>query len=102
MQALRSRADIAWNRVSLFHMDEYLGPSDHHLASFRRYLSQQLVDIVYPRAFYGIAGDAPDVAPSPHPTTHNMDATTTRRMTFLIRPRGEQPPCPAANRVFRA
>jgi len=61
MQALRSTADIAWNRVSLFHMDEYLGLPDHHLASFRRYLSQQLVDIVHPRAFYGIAGDAPDV-----------------------------------------
>src|SRR3712207_2882885 len=61
MQALRVRPDIAWDKLTVFHMDEYLGMSEEHPASFRRYLRRQLVDVVHPRAFYGIAGDAPDV-----------------------------------------
>lgn len=61
-QALHARDDIAWNRVSVFHMDEYLGLDAQHPASFRRVLQEQLVDRVRPRAFYQIAGDAPDVA----------------------------------------
>jgi glucosamine-6-phosphate deaminase len=61
-QALRSRDDIAWDRVTIFHMDEYLGLSEQHPASFRRVMREQLVDPVGPRAFYGIAGDAPDGA----------------------------------------
>src|SRR5262245_19292175 len=60
--ALRSRDDIAWDRVTVFHMDEYLGLPERHPASFRRVMREQLVDPVGPRAFHGIAGDAPDVA----------------------------------------
>ena len=60
--ALRSRDDIAWDCVTVFHMDEYLGLSEQHPASFRRVMREQLVDPVGPRAFHGIAGDAPDVA----------------------------------------
>jgi glucosamine-6-phosphate deaminase len=61
-QALRSRSDIDWRRVTVFHMDEYLGLPEQHPASFRRYMRERLVDAVHPHAFYGIAGDAPDVA----------------------------------------
>jgi glucosamine-6-phosphate deaminase len=61
LRALCSRADIDWGSVRVFHMDEYLGMSEQHPASFRRYLHQHLIDIVRPREFYGIAGDAPDV-----------------------------------------
>ncbi len=61
MQALRNDTTIAWNRVRIFHMDEYLGMSEQHPASFRRYLRHQLVDHVHPLAFYGIVGDTPDV-----------------------------------------
>ncbi len=61
MQALRTRSDIAWDRVSVFHMDEYLGMSGQHPASFRRYIHEQLTDHVRARAFYGIEGDAKDV-----------------------------------------
>ncbi len=60
MQALRVTPDIAWNRISVFHMDEYLGMSEQHPASFRRYLREKLVDVVRPRAFYGLEGDAAD------------------------------------------
>jgi glucosamine-6-phosphate deaminase len=42
-------------------MDEYLGMSDQHPASFPRYIREKLVDHVDPRAFYPMHGDAPDV-----------------------------------------
>jgi len=60
MEALRRRRDIAWDRVDVFHMDEYLGMADTHPASFRRYLREKLVDHVHPRNFFGMLGDAPD------------------------------------------
>ena len=41
-------------------MDEYLGMSESHTASFRRYVREKLVDHVHPRAFYGLQGDAAD------------------------------------------
>ncbi|HEY0540229.1 MAG TPA: glucosamine-6-phosphate deaminase [Actinoallomurus sp.] len=58
--ALRNRSDIDWSRIDVFHMDEYLGMSPDHPASFRRYLHEQLVDGVGPRAFHGMRGDAED------------------------------------------
>src|SRR5919198_5540131 len=61
-QALQARDDIAWDRVTVFHMDEYLGLPAQHPASFRHVLQERLVARVRPRAFYGIAGDAADIA----------------------------------------
>ena len=61
-EQLCAREDIAWGRVSIFHMDEYLGLSAQHPASFRRYMRERLVNLVQPRAFYGIEGDAADAA----------------------------------------
>jgi glucosamine-6-phosphate deaminase len=58
---LDSRDDIAWDKVTIFHMDEYLGISEEHPASFRHVLQKQLVSRVKPRAFYGIIGDTADV-----------------------------------------
>jgi glucosamine-6-phosphate deaminase len=62
MQSLRNRDDITWDTVTVFHMDEYLGMSAAHPASFRRYVRQHLTECVRPRAFYGIEGNAQDVA----------------------------------------
>lgn len=61
MKALRAKPGIAWERVTVFHMDEYLGISVEHPASFRRYIQEKLTDPVRARAFFGIEGDAPDV-----------------------------------------
>src|SRR3954451_6820289 len=52
--ALRNRSDVDWSRIDVFHMDEYLGMSPDHPASFRRYLHEQLVDVLGPRAFHGM------------------------------------------------
>lgn len=57
MDALSERTDIEWSRITVLHMDEYLGMSDEHPASFSRYMQEKLVARVKPKAFYGIAGN---------------------------------------------
>jgi glucosamine-6-phosphate deaminase len=61
MEALRVREGIDWSKVVVFHMDEYLGMSDRHPASFPKYIREKLTDHVRPRAFYAMRGDARDV-----------------------------------------
>ena len=61
MEALRARDDVAWNNVYVFHMDEYPGLGTDHPASFRRYIRQNLTDVVRPRAFFGIEADGSDL-----------------------------------------
>jgi len=58
--ALREMTDIEWNKVRIFHMDEYVGIKLDHSASFRRYMHEKLVDIVNPAAFFPLNGDAAD------------------------------------------
>lgn len=60
MEALRAMPDIPWDKIRVFHMDEYLGMSDQHPASFRKYIKERLTDVVGAR-FYGVPGDAEDV-----------------------------------------
>jgi glucosamine-6-phosphate deaminase len=43
LDALTSSPDIDWPRVELFHLDEYVGLSIDHPASFRRYLLDRLI-----------------------------------------------------------
>jgi glucosamine-6-phosphate deaminase len=59
--ALRASTTIPWARVSVFHLDEYIGMADTHPASFRRYMHEKLVDVVHPREFHGIEADSGDV-----------------------------------------
>jgi glucosamine-6-phosphate deaminase len=61
MEALRGEPGIAWECVSIFHMDEYLGMPEAHPASFRRCIREKLAGPVGARRFYGIAGDADDI-----------------------------------------
>lgn len=49
---------VDWSRVSAFHMDEYLGISPDHPASFRRYLHEHLFGLVGMRAVHAIPGEA--------------------------------------------
>ena len=43
LSALVAEPDIDWARVELFHLDEYVGLSIDHPASFRKYLLERLV-----------------------------------------------------------
>jgi glucosamine-6-phosphate deaminase len=61
-EALAHVPSVDWQRVNVFHMDEYVGLSPAHPASFRRYLREKLVDRVHPGRFEGIQGEASDAA----------------------------------------
>jgi glucosamine-6-phosphate deaminase len=52
--------DIDWQRVEFFHLDEYVGLPETHLASFRRYLRERIIERAHPKAFHLINGDAVD------------------------------------------
>jgi glucosamine-6-phosphate deaminase len=49
---------IDWPHVTVFHLDEYLGLSADHPASFRRYLRERFVDRLPLAAFHAIDGQA--------------------------------------------
>jgi glucosamine-6-phosphate deaminase len=50
--------DIDWSLVRAFHLDEYIGISEMHPASFRKYLKERFMDIVTPLEFNYINGNA--------------------------------------------
>jgi glucosamine-6-phosphate deaminase len=58
LQKLVAMPGIEWKKVTLFHMDEYLGMRADHQASFRRYLRERVESLVKPGAFHYIEGDA--------------------------------------------
>ncbi len=48
--------DVPWEKITIFHLDEYAGLDDTHPASFRRYLRERLLERLPqpPAAFHGI------------------------------------------------
>jgi glucosamine-6-phosphate deaminase len=46
VEALVATADVPWETVEFFHLDEYVGLEASHPASFRRYLQERLLDHV--------------------------------------------------------
>jgi glucosamine-6-phosphate deaminase len=60
LHALRGRPGIDWQKVNVFHMDEYVGIDPQHPASFPLFLRQHILDIVKPGAFYPVPGQAAD------------------------------------------
>lgn len=57
---LAAAPGIDWSRVTVFHMDEYVGLPESHPASFRSYQHRHLLSLVRPAAFHGIHGENPD------------------------------------------
>lgn len=78
LKHLVAHPDVEWSKVTMFHLDEYIGMDDTHPASFRKYLRERFVEQLPEglKAAYFIHGDAPD----PH--------TECRRLNHLI---GEHP-----------
>lgn len=46
IQQLIRDSEIAWDRVQMFHLDEYIGLPITHQASFRRYLNERFISLV--------------------------------------------------------
>ena len=57
---LAAAPEIDWRRVTIFHMDEYVGLPPTHPASFRNYQQTHLLSHVTPAVFHGIRGEAAD------------------------------------------
>jgi glucosamine-6-phosphate deaminase len=60
LAALRVAPDIRWDKVTAFHLDEYVGLGPDHPASFRRFLVDRLFAHVPVGAFHGLDGLARD------------------------------------------
>jgi glucosamine-6-phosphate deaminase len=59
---LVERKDIEWDKVTMFHLDEYIGLSEKSHASFRKYLKERFIDKITPlKACYLINGEADPV-----------------------------------------
>jgi len=56
LQELTAQPAIDWERVELFHLDEYVGIPEGHPASFRRYLREKLIDRTGIRTYHFIDG----------------------------------------------
>ncbi|HEY8560338.1 MAG TPA: glucosamine-6-phosphate deaminase [Pyrinomonadaceae bacterium] len=60
LEALTREENIDWSKVTVFHLDEYLGMNADAPQSFRRFLIDRLADKVPLAAFHGLGGEAPD------------------------------------------
>lgn len=60
LAGLTSAPGIDWSKVTVFHMDEYVGLPAGHSATFRAYQEQHLLAKVQPAAFHGIRGESAD------------------------------------------
>jgi glucosamine-6-phosphate deaminase len=60
LEALISMENLPWNQVLGFHMDEYVGISPDHPASFRRYMREKLTQQVPMKEFFEVDGSASD------------------------------------------
>ena len=60
--SLANAPDLDWSRITIFHMDEYVGLPAGHPATFRAYQESHLLALIKPAAFHGIRGESPDAA----------------------------------------
>ena len=58
LAALAAAPGIEWDKVDLFHLDEYVGLPIAHPASFRRYLHDRLIDVVGIRSYHLLDGES--------------------------------------------
>ncbi|MBN9385847.1 MAG: glucosamine-6-phosphate deaminase [Chitinophagaceae bacterium] len=62
LRQLTASPDIEWHKVVMFHLDEYIGISVAHPASFRKYLKERFLDKVsLLKAYHLIDGNADPV-----------------------------------------
>lgn len=50
------KQNVDWSKVEMFHLDEYVGISEEHPASFKRYLLDRFVNVVNPKCAHLING----------------------------------------------
>jgi glucosamine-6-phosphate deaminase len=60
LDAFKKDGSVDWPKVTVFHLDEYMGMSESHPASFRKYLRERILDEVRPAEVHFLKGDAAD------------------------------------------
>ena len=55
------KLDVPWEKVEMFHLDEYVALPESHIASFRKYLKERFVSKVPVKAAHFVNGEG-DVA----------------------------------------
>ena len=52
-----TRMEVSWDKVTMFHLDEYMNLPESHKASFRKYLKERFIDVVKPKMAYLVDGE---------------------------------------------
>ena len=60
LAGLTSAPEIDWSRVTIFHMDEFVGMKPHDPSSFRKYQIEHVLMRIRPSAFHGLRGEDQD------------------------------------------
>ncbi len=58
LEALTKAHDVDWGKVEMFHLDEYVGLSIEHPASFRKYLLERLIQKTGIQKYHLLDGEA--------------------------------------------
>ena len=53
--------DVDWSKVTMFHLDEYVGLPETHIASFRKYLRERFISKINLKAAHLVDGDASSI-----------------------------------------
>lgn len=61
LQALTMKAEIHWEKVEGFHLDEYVGLPIDHPASFRKFLLDRVIHKTGIKKYHFVRGDAADL-----------------------------------------
>ena len=57
LDQLITSVQLDWSRITLFHLDEYLGIAEEHPGSFRHYLREKVEKRIKPKEFHYLQGD---------------------------------------------
>ena len=57
-----TRQNVPWDKVTMFHLDEYVGLPETHIASFRKYLKERFISQVSLRAAHLVDGTPEGIA----------------------------------------
>lgn len=72
------KEDVDWSKVEMFHLDEYVGISTEHPASFHKYLKERFVDVVKPGKYHLMNGQD-----NPEETIAHLSALLAERKVDL-------------------
>ena len=59
IEAIRylTEMELEWDKVVMFHLDEYINLAETHKASFRKYLKERFIQVVNPKKAYLVNGE---------------------------------------------